>query len=174
MGYPKLTWYFSELIPDYETWDSVISSEGFTRDTVVDTLFFTSLLRKYSKSQVRYGNPELFFEELRLVYFNVYNKYNCIYMTTKKLEGLNNDEILKLGELIQNVAYKPAQPLSSPDEIINYINEQKRNYTVGSKLERYLTYIANIPTLRIEEFVSEFRYMFIQALPTVETLIKRY
>jgi hypothetical protein len=170
MSYPKITWYFRDVIPNYDVWNgkvcSVISGQSIPIDPIINSLLFSSLYRRYNCSQIAYTNVDWFIDECRLRYSDVYGKYAGIMNTSKLIQGMTDEEKLYLGELVQNIAFKPATKVSSPNEIIDYINEQRRNYSKGGLVDRYLVYIASIPTLWLEEFCRDFDYLFLKITPS--------
>lgn len=172
MSVPKLTFYFDDVIPDYATWKLYVSKD-IEKDDIIDNLFFTQLLSRYRKSQIAYTNQEFFIEELKICYRNVYGKYAGIYNTSKKIQALTDDELKFLRDIVSNISLRPTTQVTNVNEIFTYINEQRRNFATGSPLDRYLLFIANMPTYWLDEFAKDFEYLFLPYIPNSNAIFKK-
>lgn len=155
---------FTDIYPELE-----VFKEEYTNSGIPTTLSDTNLTTLYYLLYARYGNSCIASsDETQFKYklFSTIFMYGPAWQKRleiqQKLLGLSDDELLKGTTAIYNSALNPSQqPSTQTLEELNYIDSQNTTKYKKSKLEGYAALYALIETDVTEEFIGQFKKLFI-------------
>lgn len=167
----NFTFWFKDLIPDFDTFKEFVNEAGFDTDTMsakdltILEHCYKILYWRYSLCNVRYTTPEAFFMELAITFDNEFNRYTKRFKLLEEIYKLTNDDLITLNEAISNYANNPNDEVSNPKEPLSYISSQTFSANMSNKLQAYLVAIESLPTEYDEEFLQAFKHLFIGIIP---------
>lgn len=151
-----VTFYFEELIPDYDTFNSLCNELGIpntAEDTTFKTYLYNVLNRYFYHQNVRYEEPGAFITQFGNVLLNKYYKYKKYKEVIDAMYNLTLDEMRIVTDGLTNVANNPNDAPEDPLKPLEYISMQTYSYTKENKLQAYLRALDAIPTLNIDELI---------------------
>jgi len=164
------TFEFKQLLPTYEVFETFVSEipldvENMSAEEKAVLLHCYNLLyRRYCLSNVRYTTPEAFYNELAIVFDDEFKRYYRRYQLIQKSYALTDDELVELNRSISNYANNPNDEVENPIEPLKYISSQSVNVGLSNKLQAYLMAIDSLPSEYDEEFLSAFKYLFMNII----------
>lgn len=155
------TFYFEEIIPDYDTWKSIIEQNNIVDYTNVtqqtfDKYCYNILRRHFNHCDIRYSDPYSFLNELVNVYENKFKQFLKEKEIIDSIYNLTNKEIEVLNESITNMANNPNEEPEDPLKPLNFISAQTFQQNKSNKIKAYLEALNNIPSLNIYKFLNEY------------------
>lgn len=174
----SLTWYFEDVIPDYETWVDIMNEDGtivdYTKPTEAsfDKFCYNLLSRHFSHANIRYDEQSAFLLEFVNIYSTKFKHFLKQKEFIDNIYNLTMDEIIILEESLSNLANNPNDEVTNPLEALNYISAQTYNQRKDGKLNKYVEALEKLPTLNTYSFINEkikngmsFNDLFMQILP---------
>lgn len=161
----KLTWYFKDVIADYDAFKSVLANIPFTWNQADDFIIehtFAILYRRFSCVNIRYFTKEAFLDEFMNVYFNEIYRYIRRYKLIQDIYAISNDDIVKMTTSINNFANNPNDAPSDVLDPLEYISSQNYSVVKNNNLEAYVRALELLPSKYDKEFLDEFEYLFQQ------------
>lgn len=163
-----ITFYFKEAIPNFSAFKVFLSEIPYSynvADELIVQKAFNLLYRRYALDNIRYASLDAFYFEFANVVENQLERFiKRVKLITEALK-ITSEDILQLGKQVQNFATNPNDEISEPLNPLNYITNQTFMATIGNKLESYLRAIENLPSEYDEEFLAEFKYLFMEIIP---------
>lgn len=179
----SLTYYFEEIIPDYETWQGVVNEYDniVNYDNVIESNFdaycYKLLYRHFYNSNIRYDTPSAFLFELMNIYSTKFKQFLKEKSIIDKIYSLTNEDLEVIEESISNLANNPNDTISNPKSPLNFISAQTYNLRKDNKWSRYLEALDHMPILNSYSFLNKrienglsFNDLFIQILPNQQYL----
>lgn len=153
------TFYFNELLPDYESWKRIIESSGIVNyDDVLESEFdkfcYKILSRRYTHCNIRYDVPEAFICEMANIYENKFKQFKRQRELIESTYKLSEEEIMRLNETLNNMANNPNTEPEDPLKPLKFISAQTFMVQNSNRIQSYLYAINNIPTLNIYKFLK--------------------
>lgn len=178
------TFYFQDIIPDYETWKDYVSMYSIVNyenaiESEFDKYIYSILNRFFYNQNVRYNTPEDFIFALSLVYQNIFNDFLKQKELVDKIHSLTDDELLYLQETIQNAANNPNDEPTNPRAPLNFISAQTLGLVKGNKFKIYLEALNSMPSLNIFKLINgdkdslNFKDLFVQILPDNDYIYRK-
>lgn len=169
------TFYFNEIIANYDDWKEVMS-DIVNYDDEIESAFdlycHKLISRHYHNVNVRYSEPDAFIFELQNVYENKFKQFLKQKQIIDEVYKLTNDDIVTQTTGLNNLANNPNEEPSDPTKPLNFISAQSLNIVKDSKVRAYLTALNSIPTLNIynffkaqNEYEMSFDDLFMQVIP---------
>lgn len=154
----SLTFYFDEIIPDYETWQSYVSTRNFVNykdatESAFDKWVYTIFSAQYDKHNIRYDNPESFILKVLNIYENKFKQFLTEVNTLKDIYGLTAEDFALVNNSIASRANNPNFSQASPTTWLGYISNQTIMQQTENKLRAYLTALKNMPSMQIDKFL---------------------
>ena len=181
------TFYFQDVVPDYDTWKAIMSAYGVidyeTADAGIlafDSWAFNVLNRHFHNQNIRYAEPDAFWAQLSIVYENRMKLFKRERELLDETYKLSEDEIAKVSTALQNSANNPNTAPSDPTQPLNYISYQDWGFTMSNRLQAYLYAINNLPSMKIMDFIRgkmsaddmSFQDLFMQVIPRKYNIFK--
>lgn len=153
------TFYFEELIPDYNTWKGIIQQANIVNyDDVLESNFdvfcYNLLSRHFSHQNIRYYEPEAFILELVNVYENKFKQFKKEKELIDAMQDLTLQELQLIQTSIVNMANNPNDQVEDPTQPLNYISAQTYTNLQSNRLKAYLDALNNIPSLNVYKFFN--------------------
>lgn len=182
------TFYFQDVIPDYDTWKAIMTEYGVidydtasAEVTAFDEWAYNVLKRRFYNVNIRYTEPEAFYAALSLVYENRYKMYIQQKSIIDKLYNLTDDELSLISQAINNAANNPNDEPTDPKQPLQFVSAQTFQYVQDNKLKAYLTAVNNLPSLKMFDFIRgqtsdddmSFQDLFMQVLPNNKYFFRR-
>ena len=172
----KITFYFSDLLPDFATFKLYCSEipidyeslSSFEKDILENC--FNLLTRRYGHANVRYTTPEAFYNALSIPLEDEFKRYCKRMYIIGEAYKLTLDDFAELNRAIQNYANNPNDVVSAPLKPLSYISSQTFMANISNKLQAYLVAIDTMPSQYDEEFLSHFKGLFMNIIPN-ETIL---
>lgn len=152
------TFFFEEIFPDYDTWQTFIQNNSDivnwndATQTAFDKYCFDLLFRHYYNCNIRYSVPSSFMQELLNVYQNKFKQFQKEKEIIDSMEQLKLDDLQLVQQTLTNMANNPNDEVDDPLQPLNYISAQTINQVTSNKLKAYLEALNNIPSLKIYNF----------------------
>lgn len=171
------TFYFEDIIPDYESWKNVMTFLDYDDPIIAnfDLFCFNLISRHYSKANVRYSDPESFKAELFNVYQNKFNQFLQEKQIIDAIHKLTLEEMLIANTSLSNMANNPNTEPDDPTKPLNFISAQTYMTQSNGRVRAYLEALNNIPSLNIykffkanNEFEMGFDDLFMVVIPNQE------
>lgn len=174
----RITFYFSDLIPDLETF------KEYTKEIPVDydslsTLdkdayehCYRLLARRYGHANVRYTTPEAFYNAFAIPFDDAFRQYAKRLYIIGEAYKLTLEDYATLNQALQNYANNPNDEVLKPLEPLKYISSQTFTANLSNKLQAYLVAIDSLPSNYDEEFLAHFKGLFMNIIPN-ETIVYR-
>ena len=167
----KMTFYFSDLLPDFETFKSYCNEipikysdlSAFDKDIMEHC--FNLLVRRYGHANVRYTTPEAFYNAFAIPFDDEFKRYCKRMYIIGEAYKLTLEDYAELNRAISNYANNPNDEVSTPLAPLSYISSQTFTANLSNKLQAYLVAIDTLPSNYDEEFLSHFRNLFINIIP---------
>lgn len=163
-----ITFYFKEAMPNFSAFKVFLSEIPYSynlADELIVQKAYNLLYRRYALDNIRYASLEAFYFEFANVVENQLDRFIKRIKLITEAYKITSEDILQLGKQVQNFATNPNDEISDPLSPLSYITNQTFMATIGNKLEAYLRAIDNLPSEYDEEFLSEFKYLFMEIIP---------
>lgn len=153
----SFTFYFNEIIPDYETWKANVEQLGLIDyedpiDARFDLFCYNLVSRQYHDVNVRYDSPFAFLGALLNVYLNKYNQFKKEKELIDEIYKLTLDDIELMNTTLSNMANNPNDEVEDATRPLNYISAQTYQRLTDNRFKAYMTALNNIPTLNVFKF----------------------
>lgn len=152
------TFYFEEIFPNYNSWESFIklSSDIVDYDNPEDATFdlfcFNLLFRHYNHTNIRYSSEQAFLSELLNVYHNKFTQFKREKELIQDIAGLTIEELQVVNTAITNMSNNPNVDVDDPTTPLKFISAQTYNAVKSNKLKAYLDALNNMPSLNVYKF----------------------
>lgn len=164
------TFYFQDVFPDYDSWKNMMITTGIVdyNDSVeaaFDKYCFNLLARHYRNNNIRYLDPNDFACELVNVYENNFKAFKKKKELIDSIYNLTLDEITEITKAITNVANNPNDVVKDPESPINFISAQTYQIGKNGRLTSYIEALKSIPDYKINDFLYNFKHLFMVIQP---------
>lgn len=174
----EITFYFETLFPDYDTFATFLTDYNVCNVADPTTnatakYFYGLLIRAFSGNNVAYDTPTAFcsmFASVLEDHFEQFRKQRDMIQT---VQALTDDELLDLGNRLQNMAENPNTAPADPTAPLEFVSSQLYEQTKNGKLRGYLDAIRNMPSMRIGPFLDKFRFLFVPYWDSDETIYRQ-
>lgn len=167
----KMTFYFKDLLPDFNTFKTFAKETGLDVDnmtaqelSILEHVYHL-LYCRYSIANVRYTTPEAFYCELGITFDDEFRRYLKRYVIIGEAYKLTLNDFVSLNQAISNYANNPNDSVTNPLEPLSYISSQTFQAQLSNKLQAYLLAIDTLPSEYDEELLSKFKHLFINIIP---------
>lgn len=153
-----------------DVWNNVDAFTGDYKDNgITVTISDTSISLLYYLLYARYGNSTIASSDVNQF---KYKLFSIIFMygptwekrleVQKGIRELTLEEVQKGGKAIYNTALNPNQaPTTASLEELKFINQQNTSNFVKSKVDAYAIIIGLLETDVTEEFIGQFKKLFL-------------
>lgn len=159
-----LTFYFSDIIPDVESWQEFLTDFDVLTITDDNRAFvnqmFKYLDRRFHNSNVQYDTPYAFKSALANRVEDVWGKYARQRALAEKINDLTDDDLQQLSFALANAANNPNDVPDDPLKPLEYISNQSTTYAKMNKLQAFVIAIKNVQTQLIQEFIDDCKPLF--------------
>lgn len=174
----KITFYLKDLFKDFEEFKAYCNEipikyadlSSFEQGIFEEC--YNLLMRRYGHANVRYSTPESFYNAFAIPFDDEFKRYCKRMYIIGEAYKLTLEDYAELNRAIQNYANNPNDEVSSPLSPLSYISSQTLQANLSNKLQAYLVAIDTLPTHYDEEFLSHFKYLFINIIPNETILYK--
>lgn len=179
------TFYFENIIPDYDTWQGIMEQESFidytdATQSAFDNFVYKLVSRRYTHCNIRYSTPEPFICELVNVYQNKFAQFLKEKNIIDEMYQLTNEELVLLNNTLSNVANNPNDAPTDPLQPLQYISAQTYTQANDNKLRAYFNALNSIPNLNTYKFLRSsddyelsFDDLFMQVQPNLKSVFRR-
>ena len=179
------TFYFDDIIPDYDTWRGIMEQESFINyedatQSAFDLFVYRLLSRHYAHCNIRYSTPEPFVLELVGVYQNKFGQFLKQKNIIDEMYQLTNEELVLVNNALTNIANNPNDAPADPLQPLQYISAQTYTQSNDNKLRAYYNALNSIPNLNTFRFLRSsddyelsFDDLFMQVQPNLKPLYRR-
>ena len=179
------TFYFEDIIPDYDTWQSIMEQESFINyedatQSAFDQFVYKLVSRHYTHCNIRYSTPEPFVLELVNVYQNKFAQFLKEKNIIDEMYNLTNEELVLVNNALTNIANNPNDAPADPLQPLQYISAQTYTQSNDNKLRAYFNALNSIPNLNTYKFLRSsddyelsFDDLFMQVQANLKAVYRR-
>lgn len=172
-----LTFFFSDIFPDYDTWRALIQDNNVidytdNENLIFDQFVYKILYRRFALANIRYDTKEAFYLALFNVYEDRFEQYKKEKSFIDSLYNLSQEDFKILSESITNAANNPNTKPTDPWKPIEFISNQNSGRQYSGAVAAYLSAIESLPTFNINKFITarynggmSFQDLFMQVIP---------
>lgn len=155
----SFTFYFNEIIPDYETWKANVEQLGIIDyndplDAQFDVFCYNLIDRQYHNVNVRYNTPYAFLGSLLNVYLNKYKLFKKEKELIDEIYKLSLKDIELINTTLSNMANNPNDEPNDPTKPLNFISAQTYQQLTDNRFKAYFNALNNMPTLNVFKFLK--------------------
>lgn len=156
---------FSDIFPDLQTFNNyrneVAIDIPFASTTIMNTLYYL-LYARYGNSHIANSDENQFIYSVFSIAFMYGPTWEKRLDIQSKIRSLSEDELLRGTKSIFNHSYNPStSPSTSTLEELTTINDQNTSNIKRGKLEAYAMLNSILETDVTEEFIGQFKKLFI-------------
>lgn len=138
-----------------------LSEFGAASDSIVTTLFYL-LYARYGNSTIASSDENQFLYKLFSIVYSYGPTWKKRLSVQKALRDLELTDLQASGIAISNHANNPSTaPATDSSDILSYIDDQNTNQVKRGKLDAYMQLWAALDTDVTEEFLGQFKRLFI-------------
>lgn len=174
----KITFYLSDLFTDFAVFKAYCNeipikyADLSSFDQGIMEACYNLLMRRYGHANIRYSTPEAFYNAFAITFEDEFKRYCKRAYIIGEAYKLTLEDYAELNRAIQNYANNPNDVVSNPLSPLSYISSQTLQANLSNKLQAYLVAIDTLPSQYDEEFLSHFKYLFINIIPNETILYK--
>ena len=166
----SLTFYFKEIYPTFEKFETFLTNYNVVDLTDAENLTFAQyiykiMFRRFHNSNIQYDTIEDFECDLANVIEDSFEKYKVQVDLVKKMQKLTDAEILTISTALANQSNNPNTKPSDPTQPLEFISAQAFTLAKDNKVQAYLRALSSIPTKLIDAMLYRCVNLFKTIIP---------
>ena len=165
-----LTFYFKEIYPTFEKFETFLINYNIVDLTDAENLTFAKymfkiLFRRFHNSNIQYDTIEDFECDLANIIEDSFEKYKVQVDLIKKMQKLTDTEILTINTALANQSNNPNTKPTDPTQPLEYISAQAFTIAKDNKVQAYLRALSSVPTKLIDSMLYKCVNLFKTIIP---------